>query len=89
MATTSLAPYSVTNAYTDVIDTLGAAADVDTFIQNVGFGSTIELVLGGTEPAATVKGILLDFKDSLQVNTGAIWVRNFRSSISTLAVVTL
>lgn len=76
MATSSQDDYSVTNEWTNIVATIGAAASVDVLLQCVSADS-ISVVFGGSEPAAEKLGIILGNRDSVQGNAAAIWVKSY------------
>lgn len=76
MATASQADYSVTNEWTDIVATIGAAASVDVLLQCVS-ADRVSVVFGGAQPAADKFGIMLGHLDSVQGNAAAIWVRSY------------
>lgn len=76
MATASQADYSVTNNWTNIVSTIGAAASVDVLLQCVS-ADRISVVFGGSQPSGEKRGIILGNLDSVQGNAAAIWVKGY------------
>lgn len=76
MATATQNDYIVTNEWTNIAATIGAASLVDLVIQCLSTDN-VRVVFGGTEPVDGKSGIVLQRYDSVQGNAAAIWVRSF------------
>lgn len=76
MTTTTLrgAAHPVTAAYTDLVGTFAGAASVDGMLHN-NSGIEIEVIKGGSEPAATDAGEIVPKYGATYCNAAAIWVR--------------
>lgn len=88
MSTTSQPAYSVTTSWTDLCATVGSASGVSVLIQNLTEYDVEVVASGGVEPDQSVRGIILDLKDSIELTASNIWVRSSHKP-SQLAVMTL
>lgn len=78
---TSLNDYAVTSTWTDVVATLAGMASVDTLIQNVD-KHDVQVVSGGASAPTNKTGVILGYKESVQVNAANVWVRKVGSDQS-------
>lgn len=89
MATSSLADYAVTDAWTDLVATIGAAASVDVLLQNLTSSVVMVVSGGGSAPASTISGVALSQFDSFKANAANIWVRTGDPDGAKLSVTTV
>lgn len=87
MATATLADFTVTQSWADVVATLTGAASADAIYQNIG-KTPIKIVFGGgSAPAANVSGILLGPLDSIQGNAANVWAKGVAGGVLSVATV--
>ncbi len=87
MASSTLANFTVPEAWTNVVATLSAAGNVPIIGQNMGT-DPMRIVWGGSSPAVTTAGHRLRPDDSFSGQASAIWVRS-ENYAGTLAVTVL
>lgn len=78
---TTLDDHAVTSTWVDIVDTLSSVASTDTLIQNVD-KSDVFVVAGGASAPTNKTGVILGYKESIQVNAANVWVRKVGSSQS-------
>lgn len=87
MATATQNDYKVTTAWTDLVATIGAAASVNTLIQNLD-PDEVQVVFGGASAPSGKTGVILREGDSVQGTAANIWVKG-RYKAATVGVTTL
>ena len=80
--------FAITNQWQNITAALTAAASVDAVYQCVS-QDTIQIVKGGATAPTGKTGLLLDFKDSVQLNDANVWVRCFDGDGATVSVTVL
>lgn len=77
MPTATQPDFTAADTWSNLVDTIGAAASVNVLLQNKGNG-VVRVVFGGSQPTSKDAGLILKTFDSVQGNAAAIWLRSSR-----------